>query len=101
MTQGTKNAFSVPRMPGLETFQNNSHNSNLGRLSDECMAISVLTPTAQSQKLVLIFSTGKMLVLSVRHHLVTWSTSLQMSTICFILGWQEYGKVIFQCVSLL
>ena len=46
----------------LEIFQNNSHNSNLGKSSDDCIAISMLTPTAQRQKLALIFSTRKMLV---------------------------------------
>ena len=58
---GYKNAFSVPRLPGLEFFLNNSHISNLGRLSDECMAIPMLTPTAQHQKLALIINTRKML----------------------------------------
>ena len=35
---------------------------NLGRSSNESMAISMLTPTAQRQKLALIFSNGKLLV---------------------------------------
>ena len=35
---------------------------NLGRSSDESMAISMLTPTAQRQRLALIFSNGKLLV---------------------------------------
>ena len=33
--QGTKMHFPCPAR-GLEIFQNNSHNSNLGRSSDEC-----------------------------------------------------------------
>ena len=108
--QGYKNAFFVPCACGLKTFQNNSHNLNLGRSSNECMAISMLPPTTQRKKVALIFSTRKMLVLGVQRHLVTRLTSLQMSTICFILCWQpslieklycSYGKVVFQCVSLL
>ena len=70
---GYKNAFSVPRARGLEFFQNNSHKSNLGRSSDECMAIAMFKPAAQRQKLALymIFSTRKLLVLGVQRHLVT------------------------------
>ena len=56
-----------------------------GRSSEECMAISMLTPTAQRQKFALIFSSRlKMLVFR-------RSTSLghmQMSAICFIFYWQ-------------
>ena len=58
--QGTINAFSVPHARGLEIFLNNSYDSNLGRSSDECMAISMYKPTAQRQKLALIFSARKM-----------------------------------------
>ena len=53
------NAFSVPHAWGPEIFQNNS---NLGGLSNECRAISMLKPTAQCQKLALIFNTQKLLV---------------------------------------
>ena len=59
---GYKTVFPVPRARGLEIFQNNSHDSNLGRSSDECMAIPMLKFTAQRQKLALIFRTRKMLV---------------------------------------
>ena len=68
---GYKNAFPVPRARGLEIFQNNSHKSNLGRSSDECMAIAMFKPAAERQKLALIFSTRKLLVLGVQRHLVT------------------------------
>ena len=59
---GYKTAFSVPRAGGLEIFQNNSHDSNLGQSSDECMAKPMLKLTTQRQKLALIFCTRKMFV---------------------------------------
>ena len=59
---GFKNAFSVPRACILEIFQNHTHIANLGRLSEECTAVSVLMPIAQSQKLPLIFGTHKMII---------------------------------------
>ena len=37
---------------GLDIFQNNSHNSYLGRSSDECIEISVLTPILSSQEML-------------------------------------------------
>ena len=42
---GYKDAFSVHC--GLKIFQNNAHLPNLGRSSDECMAISMLKPMSQ------------------------------------------------------
>ena len=59
---GYKTVFPVPRALWLEIFQNNLHDSNLGRSSDERMAIPMLISTAQRQKLALTFSTRKLLV---------------------------------------
>ena len=65
-------------------------------------------PAAQRQKLALIFSTRKLLVLGVQCHLVTWSTSLQLSDICFMLCWQpslielsalQLWEIVFRCFS--
>ena len=50
-SSGYKNAFSVPPVYGLKSFQNNAHNANLRRSSDECMAISVLNPMVLCLKL--------------------------------------------------
>ena len=85
---GYKTVFPVPRARGLDIFQNNSRDSNLGQSPDECMAIPMLISTAQRQKLALIFSCQKCLFSGVQRHLVTWSTSMQKSIICFILCWQ-------------
>ena len=51
-----KNAFSVPHA-GLK-FVETVHSKDI---SNQCMAISMLTPTAQRQKLALIFSTRNLL----------------------------------------
>ena len=108
--QGTKLHFPCPARACSKVFQNNSHDSNLGRSSDECMTIPMLKPTAQRQKLALISRTRKMLVFMRSRHLVTWSTSMQMSTIFFILCWPlalltkaywSCGKVVFHYVLLL
>ena len=50
------------RAHGPEFLQENSHDSNLGRSSDECMAITVLKHPAEGRKLALIFSTRTTLV---------------------------------------
>ena len=59
---GYQNEFFVPRERKIEIFQNNAHFPNLGRSFDEChmMAISMLKPTAQCQKLLLIFRERKL-----------------------------------------
>ena len=102
---GYKMHFPRPAR-GLENFQNNLHDSNLGRSSHDCMVISMLKPTAQRQKLALIFSTRKMLFrrstsLDRRHcrsqpyalfcvgNLALLNKALHCS----------YGKFDFQCVS--
>ena len=59
--QGTKLHFPCPAQVGSKFFKT-IHDSNLGRSSDECMAITMLKPTAQRQKMALIFKTRKMLV---------------------------------------
>ena len=59
---GHKTTFSVPRARVLEIFQNNLLDSNLGRSSDECMAICMLKPMAQCQILALISRTRNMLI---------------------------------------
>ena len=60
--QGKKCIFRAQRAR-FENFPNNSHYSNFGRASDECMAMSMFTPTAKRQKLAFIFSIRKILVL--------------------------------------
>ena len=104
---GNKYAFPVPCARGLDIFQNNSHSSNLGRSSDELLAITMLTPTAQRQKLALIISTLKLLAYmrstSLRHVVDVTADANHMLLFC--VGNQallnkmycSYGKFAFRC----
>ena len=51
MYQGTKKHFPRP-VRANAIFQNNAHNSNLGRSPDECMPISILKPLASLIKCI-------------------------------------------------
>ena len=107
---GYKTAFPVPRAHGLDFFQNNSHDSNLGQSPDECMAIPMLKPTVQRHKMALIFKSRKMLVFrrsTSLGHVV--DVNADVYHVLFCVGnlaslnkvYCSYGKVVFQCVTLL
>ena len=97
--QGIKNAFPVPRARGLEIFQTNSHNSNFGRSSDECMTIINVDIHDSTPEIGIDFqytkcSLGRMVDVTadVNHMLYL---ALLNKVYC------SYGKIVFQCVSLL
>ena len=96
-----KSAFSVPHAYGLEIFQNNSLSSNLGRWSDECMAILMLTPTDELQKLALICGTRKLLIFrrstSVGHVVDVTADVKQMIFFCVAAMGYSLFKV-FRCL---